>query len=433
MKMPKSDNKHLLFIPNTEGLAHIIRSAVIAEAMAKNGHKCIIAVPVTHEEIVSKITKYAQIETVEFKDDPALLFRQVAEEYGKSGTLSRSHYDMLTKPYIPIIKKYPGSIAVIDSHPFARVPVVINGMRNIWVGTPGAMTYMKKIPGFPKNVAGNIASKALISMLNKATYQFLHLLYGYMQKDGHPRTTTIDDVIIETAKLPKLIFETKNAEVFGDDIPNFYTSEPIFSNPEIGNAQDITRYKQFIGSKKSVYISFGGTGYSPTMIKKLIKKLLASDFAVICSRGTILKSGDLEQHPNLLIEDFIPGIAAALSVDAIISHGSQGTVEQALITNTPLIALPFNLDQIMAVGSANSPDVINIVPQNLLQIGKLSSSKKMSQFIEKTNPDKIFSAIDEFTGKKCVKPKLDYIKSLNDIRIHDTVNKLEQIITKYWG
>lgn len=433
MKMPKPDNKQLLFIPNTEGLAHIIRSAVIAEAMAKIGHKCILAIPANHEDIVSKISKNVEIEMVEFKDDPALLFRQVAEEYGKSGTLSKSHYDKLTKPYIPIIKKYPGAIAVIDSHPFVRAPVVMNNMRNIWVGTPGAMPYMKRIPGFTNNISGEIASKALASILSKATYRFLFLIYGYMQQDGYPNQVTINDIVLETEELPKIIFETNNSEVFGDDIPNFYTSEPIFSNPEIGDDLDITRYRQFIGSKKSVYISFGGTGYSPATIKKLIQKLLDNDFAVICSRGTILKSGELNRHPDLLIEDFIPGVAAALSVDVIISHGSQGTVEQALVTKTPLIALPFNLDQIMAVGSANSPDVINIVPQNLLQIGKLSSSKKMSQFIEKTNPDKIISAIDKFTGTKRIKPNLDYIKSLNDIRVNDAVKKLEQIITKYWG
>lgn len=430
--MPKPDNNQLLFIPNTEGLAHIIRSAVLAESMTNIGHKCIIIVPSEHRMIVHEITKNVRIETININENPALLFRQVAEEYGKSGTLSRSIYDKLTKPYIPVLKKYPKAIAIIDSHPFARVPVVMNDMRNIWIGTPGAMTYIKKIPGFSNNVAGNIASKTIISILNKSTYHFLYLLYGYMQKDGYPKTVTIDDVIMETAKLPKLVFQTNNSDVFDDDIPNFYIAEPIFSKPELGEVSFIKRYKKFIGSKMSVYISFGGTGYSPLMIKKLIENLLDKNFAVICSRGSILKTGDLKQHPNLLIEDFIPGISAALSVDVIISHGSQGTVEQALITNTPLIALPFNLDQIMAVGSANSPNVVNMVPQNLLQIGKLSSSKKMSQFVEKTNPDKVISFVQKLDNKKLKKPTLTYIKSLNDVRIQNVVNTLEEIIKKYF-
>ncbi|MCB9823235.1 hypothetical protein H6800_03090 [Candidatus Nomurabacteria bacterium] len=431
--MSNPESKQLVFMPNVEGLAHIIRSAVLAESMSKIGYKCKIIIPVEHSKIVSKIAKNLIIETVKFDDNPAQLFRDVAEEYGKSNTVSRSNYEKLTKPYLHELNKYPDAVAIVDSHPFARAAAVLNNMNNIWIGTPAAMPYMSHIPGLTKSLAGRASSKIVISLLAKATYNFLYIIYKYMGEDGYSKKITVKDVIEDTAQVPKLVFTTKNTVCFEADKPNFYMSEPLFSKLEIGHESDILRYKKLIDNRKSIYISFGGTGYSPVMIKKLIMALLKKGFVVLCSRGTILKPGDLEDHPNLLIEDFIPGLPAALAVDLIVSHGSQGTVEQALVTNTPLIAFPFNLDQIISVGSANKPNIVNYAQLDFLKISKISNPSRMSQYIESISIDKIMSSINKLCLIDEVKPSLGTIKQLNNVRIRRATKILEEILAKYFN
>ncbi|MCD5364385.1 glycosyltransferase [Chromobacterium aquaticum] len=97
--------------------------------------------------------------------------------------------------------------------------------------------------------------------------------------------------------------------------------------------------------RPTVYLSLGSSG-NLTLLPMLIDQLLGEGLQVIASSGGRQR---LPQRPGLFCADFLPGEAAAARADLVIGNGGSPTSYQALQQGTPVIGIPSNMDQLLAM------------------------------------------------------------------------------------
>lgn len=91
------------------------------------------------------------------------------------------------------------------------------------------------------------------------------------------------------------------------------------------------------------YFTMGSTGYTK-FFTDAIRLFGETDTQVIITTGGLFL--DVDRIPsNCFIEEFAPGYAIMERSDAVVSHGGNGTVYQALSAGTPMVGIPFHLDQ----------------------------------------------------------------------------------------
>ena len=93
-----------------------------------------------------------------------------------------------------------------------------------------------------------------------------------------------------------------------------------------------------------VYLSLGSLGSADVeLMRKLIGTLAETDYHVIVSLGP--QHQELELAPNMSGEEFLPQPAILPQVDAVITHGGNNTVVEALHFGKPMVVLPLFWDQ----------------------------------------------------------------------------------------
>lgn len=131
--------------------------------------------------------------------------------------------------------------------------------------------------------------------------------------------------------------------------PNYLFVGPVFyKRLEARNFQWEEQIKKRIGTKKVIYVTFGGTGFGTTLFSKLLRLLIKSGFFVIASGGTVIDGRKIDTSSrDLLFQQFLPGMSASYLADVVVSHGSYGTIMQALYSERPIICIPFSFEQFL--------------------------------------------------------------------------------------
>jgi len=99
-------------------------------------------------------------------------------------------------------------------------------------------------------------------------------------------------------------------------------------------------------SRPTIYVTLGSSGkidLLPTVIDGL-KNLPVSVMLATAGRARVDVSGS-----NIFLADYLPGHLAARRADLVICNGGSTTGYQALAEGTPVIGIPFNLDQYLAM------------------------------------------------------------------------------------
>jgi UDP:flavonoid glycosyltransferase YjiC (YdhE family) len=98
---------------------------------------------------------------------------------------------------------------------------------------------------------------------------------------------------------------------------------------------------------KTIYLTFGGTGFSKEKFIELADRLTKKNFRVVVSTGTIANPEDFPKHENLFVARYLPGKEACRRVDVVVCHGGYCTSIEAIGQNKPVLAITFNPDQIV--------------------------------------------------------------------------------------
>lgn len=405
--------KKILFLPVEIGLAHVTRSLAIAEEAQKRGHKVIFALSKQKQSLIkNKNIEIATInsffsdqESVEKIKDPSYVSSFISEE-------------------IDILRHYKPDLVVNDLRLSAIVSCRITKTPFIFVTNSDGLPVKSHLPnlGRPKFFY-KLISPILQNIVANFKEQYFEVLVQVLNSKGIKMT--LDEALDMTYFVPEI---KGYLPLINKKIKVHYVG-PIFWNG-FEQASSPSWLKTIKPDGKTIYLTFGGTGYDADKLILLSSLLVKSGYRVIVSSSNIAEKEAFPNLNNLFVSKYLPGFEVSKRVDLVVCHGGIGTTTQAILAGKPVVTIPFNPDQYLhglrfqELGLG--PCIINI---NLLDLVKLNwhgfeekgrsiSTHKILKVVERvmTEKDKYKNGVEKFKkqllGIDGSKEALDIIESL---------------------
>lgn len=331
--------RRILFAPIQTGIAHIIRTLAIAEVINQK-YEVLFIIDRQKAKILpiaSKIKKIL-IDPADF-DNKEGVVKLFSNKIGEKKTI------FYTDHYISLFKKYKPALVVNDSNYLAFFACLVLDLPYVVITNSLLFPYRKGMVGHKPETFSKWLFGGLTSFIANT---WLHLFFraGFSTMKHYKKPVLSPQDFLE--KVNYIIPEPKEYNIIRKYHPNVYYVGPIVHKKfETRDLAWERQTKKLIGNKKAVYITFGGTGYGQRLFVNLIKRFLSQGFFVIATTGTAIKIGKiLIKNKNLILKRFIPGMSATHIADAVVSHGSYGTIVHAILSEKPIVCIPFNLDQL---------------------------------------------------------------------------------------
>lgn len=379
------NRKTFIFFPIEAGLAHIIRSLAIAEQLVSRKHKVIFALSKDKQHLV----KNKKIELIDIREffpdgqlvekikDPSYIYPFVQEE-------------------IDILKKYKPDVAVIDFRLSAVVSCKILKIPSVFITNSDGLFFKFYLPnlGFPK-LFNSFINPLLQFLIFNFKNRHLDSLVKVSSMMGYK--FTIKDLFNMVTIIPEPV-DYLPIEGYS---PNFHYVGPVWWN---GFETFIPQWlKKIKTDGKTIYLTFGGTGYDSKKLINLSELLVNKGYRVIVSSSNIARPDQFKKLKNLYVEKYLSGFEICKKVDVLVCHGGIGTLAQALISKKPVVIVPFNPDQYLhgyrfqelglgkCVSSLNLFDLFQIDWQRFQKKGRTLPVEKVLDAV-----DEVFDKIEEF-------------------------------------
>ncbi len=327
--------KTILFFPIETGLAHILRSLSIAEELKRRNHKVLFALPRRKQSLFKNTTipflnarqimKGDSIQIVNLLQDPKFIAALAKEE-------------------LSIVQKYNADAVVVDFRPSALIPPVIANIPTFLItgstGSPYGF-FLPKLFNIPNLFFKMIVAPLINILIAIARYRYF-LLPTYKATMLFNTDIQLNKVI---DRIHYLVVEEPN--YLSNDVKRnnvHYVGHMIWK----GFQNHIPSWmNQISPNGKTIYISFGGTGFDKAKLIAITEALIKKGYRVIVSCGTIIEPNEFPKYANLFVEKFLPCKEIAEKVDLVVCHGGFGTLIETAIAGKPFISLPFNPDQLL--------------------------------------------------------------------------------------
>lgn len=324
--------KTFLFFPVEIGLAHIVRGLSIAEELYSRGHKVYFALPKRKHKLF-KSTPVSLIDIDSYMD---------CDEEINIKSFSNYHFlNNLVNQELAMINKYKPDAIIVDFRISAMAAGLITKTPTYFLSLGESLPYGSRLP-------------------NPGLPSFLYfLLQPFTGKTYH-------FILTQYLKPIMKIVRNRHVKISWDlwfrniywilSEPSFYF--PPFSKKLLLNYVGPLSWNGFKNSLpkwlpsikpngKTIYITFGGTGFDKKKLIDLSLLFIRKGFRVIVSTSTIANPSDFPKDPNLFVSRFLPGKEITKQVDLVICHGGYGTMIESIHNNTPVLSIPFNPDQII--------------------------------------------------------------------------------------
>ncbi|MCL4374984.1 hypothetical protein M1523_03945 [Patescibacteria group bacterium] len=324
--------KTFLFFPVEIGLAHIVRPLAVAEALHRRGHRVIFALSRRKQAIFSA----TPVRLVDVKN--------YAADDSQLDIKSFSNYQFLKQAVnqeLELIRKYKPDTVVIDFRISALAAGLIAGKPCVFLSLGESLpegSYLPN-PGLPKiiyrlfkSLSGPIYHQALIHYLRPLMAVVKEHQINIAWRDWFRTVTFI---------LPEPAFYLPaNAK----DLHLHYVAPVSWSGFKNTTPAWLSNIKR---DGKTIYLTFGGTGFDKRKLIDLSVLLVKSGYRVVVSSGTIADPEDFPKINGVFVARFLPGALVTKKVDLVVCHGGYGTMIEAVQNGTPVLAIPFNPDQII--------------------------------------------------------------------------------------
>jgi len=193
---------------------------------------------------------------------------------------------------------------------------------------------------FTTRFAGKKNAERLIPLLRDGIGRYWVLPYlRFRKKNG-----------MDTSKLKNVLSLTEGDLTLLADIPEYGPTEnlpstvryvgPIMWEPEMPMPAWFDRLDS---SRPVFYFTMGSTGYT-RFFNQAIQIFGDTEYQIVITTGGLFL--DVDRIPaNCFIEEFAPGRPIMEKSTAVVNHGGNGTVYQAITAGTPIIGIPYHLDQ----------------------------------------------------------------------------------------
>lgn len=332
--------KRILFIPAQTGLAHLLRSQAVAIELQKRGYEVHIFIDESRSNVLPKakgITEHCI--SVE-----RLLLPEAMEDFTRKRFTSEQ-VQYYVNMYRQAIDDIDPDFTVVDTELFGLVAIYASGRKFAFIinalvlplrrGIAGEELHKNPLIQAVKNGSGLITNRFIEGMLRDLLKK-----YGdHKSISAQKLLSTITIILPEWAEYVHLrkYFDTFN---YVGPILN-----PIVEKRDVDFERKVKSLSQ---SRPIVYISFGGTGFSKVKLKQVTASLVKEGYFALVSTGTIAEPSDIDlREQDGYVAKYLPGLSATALADCVVTHCSQGTVVQAILEGTPIVGIPFNLDQLV--------------------------------------------------------------------------------------
>lgn len=325
------NKKTIVFFPIEIGIAHISRSLAVAEALQARGHKVVFALP-KRKQAVFRRSPVHFVEVKNFLPKDSLM--------NVSKLVDGTFLPPFVKEEVLLLKKYRADCAVVDFRLSALVSAKALGIPIVNITGSGGLPFGCYFPNpnmnpLVYNLVTPVAQRLIWMAKKKVAATLLRSLKSY------GKIVSVDDFF---RRMHYIVPETP------DYLPVLSKKLTISYVGPLGWAGFQTMHEFFPPSKKkTVYLSFGGTGFDRKKLLALSVALLKSGYRVIVSSSTIAQPEDFPSDPHLYVKRFMDGKAASQVSDLVVCHGGYGTVTDAIQAGKPVVVIPFNPDQLLHV------------------------------------------------------------------------------------
>lgn len=322
----------ILFFPAEIGLAHIARSLAVAEACQRRGHDVVVALPKRKISSLPAI-KFRIIEVEPMVDQESMA---VIEDHFQPGFLER-----LTQSDRTIIETEKPDVVVFDFRFSALLAAILTETPVVSIANSTSVMVPHLWPPFTSIQPFRFFSQLFIWLINRRVQQKLITEFG--------RAIRSFSQEFDMAHILQTVFTI---------VPEHLSYMPTKKPAEHLHYVQSLEWSGFAHKSPSwlsslqkdcptVYLSFGGTGFSPTKLLALTTALLTSDFQVVVSTGSVADPEIFPEHPRLFVEKYLDAGKILPHVDLVLCHGGYGTLSQAAQFAKPVVSVPFNPDQMI--------------------------------------------------------------------------------------
>lgn len=324
--------KTIIFFSVEVGLAHIIRSLAVAEELNNLGFKVIYALPKRKWPLVKyskldfiDITGYTEKDGIDFiskLDDLNYLRFRVSEERR-------------------ILRKFRPDCIVIDFRLTAIASCASFEVPTFFITGSGGLPYGCYLPnpGIPQ-----IIHKMITPLVQKIVWNVKLNYLKAIKKVAEEFGEKIDTKQL----LQRMIYLIPEAPFYLPRLDKKLTVHyvgPLFWK---GFKHFAPKWiKDIKTSGRTVYLTFGGTGFDDRKMISISRLLLERDFTVVVSASNIADIEAFPKHRRLFVTEYLSGEEICKRVDLIVCHGGYGTMMEAVLAEKPIVAVPFNLDQLL--------------------------------------------------------------------------------------
>lgn len=324
--------KTILFFPVEPGIAHITRCLSIAEVLKKRRHRLVFAIC----EEKQSLFRQAQMEVVSV---PIFL----RDDFTKWIDTLKDSKQCLTsvQKELQVLEQFKPDAAVVDFRLTAILSTQILKIPCAFITGSGGLPYGCHIPnpGYPRWV-----KKLLQPLFQKAIWRakqpYINALIQTGNSLGHHVSAA--DMF---ERMTYLIPEVEGYLPTTEKKHKRYYISPIFWN---GFTRFIPPWLNKISPDgRTVYVTFGGTGLDGNKLLELSKLMVDRGLRVVVSASNIVPVSAFPKHARLFVTRYISGWDICRRVDVVVCHGGYGTMMQAVLSGKPVVAVPFNPDQII--------------------------------------------------------------------------------------
>lgn len=255
-----------------------------------------------------------------------------------------SRYDYarrLVEEEVEIIKQYDPDAIVVDFRVSALAAAAITHKKTYAIFVGESLPYGSHLPnpGFPKPVYAVIRS-LFPRVYDFVSRRYLRSLLRIMHEHG---ISTSFDHWVQSVEY----FIPEPSHYFpavSKDLHLHYVGNLSWNNFD----QKLPDWFHTIHPDgKTIYLSFGGTGFDTKKPVQIAKALVNAGYRVIVTTGTLSDPADYPIIPGLYVATYLPGDRLSKMVDLVVCHGGYGTMIDAIQSGIPVVTVPFNPDQIM--------------------------------------------------------------------------------------
>jgi MGT family glycosyltransferase len=325
-------NRTVLISTVGDILAHVGRTILVGNALQKQGFRVLFSGQGRYLRLVEKEDfEVISTESVEAKH----LLTQARRKMAGVNLFTAEGFDNLVQLGLKQLDKLKPDVVLHDLQPSMAIAAAIAGIPCISI----VNAYLTRYSLTPlETVIFHPMVRPFLEPIRRrmASKPFRQLSSKY----NLPRNAIFKDMlgIADLVLMPDVpeFVPTKN-------LPNHYKyCGPLVWEPENGSTAAL---KDLDHERLTIYFTLGSTGL-PEMFYKVINDLRDTEYQVIMTTGSQLNPEEFGALPdNFIVKSFFPGSTVLKYSHAMICHGGNGTIYQALEAGRPIIAIPTHIDQ----------------------------------------------------------------------------------------